>query len=78
MVPHICEMDELQRLGDPRGVDEDGPKAGSCWNCQHMVEVYLGGKTYQLCVKERDISADGEVKEASPDTRDCEEWDEWS
>ena len=57
---------------------EDEPETGSCWNCDHMVEVSIGGKTYQLCVKERDISAAGDVEVADPTTRNCEDWDDYS
>lgn len=68
-------MDALQRDGMPY---EDEPETGSCWNCDHMVEVRLGGKVYQLCVKERDRHNGGEtgdVYEVDGSTRNCEDWD---
>lgn len=67
-------MDALQRDGMPY---DDEPETGSCWNCDHMVEVRLGGKVYQLCVKERDISAAGDVTVVDDGIRDCTDWEDF-
>lgn len=74
-IPYVCEMDALQRDGLPY---ENEPDTGSCWNCDHMVEVTLDGKVYPLCVRERDNGSSGDVYEADPTTRDCEGWDDYS
>lgn len=68
-------MDALQRDGMPY---EDEPETGSCWNCDHMVEVRLGGKVYQLCVKRRDNGERGDVEEADFGIRNCEGWDDYA
>lgn len=73
-VPHASEMDCLQRDGMPY---DDGPKRGACWNCDHMVEIRLGGNVYQLCVKERDISAAGDVTVVDDGIRDCDDWEDY-
>lgn len=74
-IPYVGEMDALQRDGLPY---DDEPDTGSCWNCDHMVEVRLGGKVYQLCVRERDNGSRGDVYEADPTMRNCEDWDGYS
>lgn len=56
--------------------DGNEPEFGGCWNCGHMVEVNLGGKTYLLCVYERDADASGDVVEIDPDIRECSTWTE--
>ncbi len=53
---------------------EDEPKSGACWNCDHMVEVKIGGKTHCLCVVNRDVNASGDVYLAEPDRRNCDDW----
>lgn len=55
----------------------DGPSTGACWNCQHMATVTIGGKTYELCVLNRDASASGDVGFADPDKTDCMDWDDY-
>lgn len=60
---------------------DDEPEAGSCWNCDHMVEVTIEGKTHQLCVKERDRHNGGEtgdVYEVDGSVRDCADWEDWA
>lgn len=74
MVPYNYEMDALQRDGMP---EEEEPKEGACWNCDHMTEITLGGRSYMLCALERDVSASGDLTECDIDLRDCKDWDEY-
>ena len=69
-VPYGDMMVELPDYGEE-------PETGSCWNCNHMVIVTIGGKDYELCVSGRDLRASGDVDQISADTRDCPEWEEW-
>lgn len=56
---------------------DDEPATGACWNCDHMTEITLGGKSYMLCALERDVSASGDLTECDIDLRDCKDWDEY-
>lgn len=76
--PSINEMDFLQRDGMPWSDEHDGPETGSCWNCDHTASVRIGNKWYDLCVKERDISASGDVELADNSIRNCEDWDDYA
>ena len=73
--PSINEMDFLQRDGMPWSDEHDGPETGSCWNCDHTAEVYIGGKGYYICVRERDNGNRGDVEQTDDSIRDCEGWD---
>lgn len=64
-------MDALQRDGMPWG---DEPATGSCWNCGHAAQVCINGKWYDLCAKERDENASGDLEIADDSTRNCEGW----
>lgn len=57
-------------------MEADEPEAGACWNCSHMVEVTIGGESYQLCVRSRDIDGDGDVFEVDLGVRECTGWGE--
>ena len=52
----------------------DEPERGSCWNCDHMVTVKLGGREYDLCVAQRDSGEFGDVWETDAATVDCQNW----
>lgn len=75
-----ADPDSIPRYEIPEQVymdyDEE-PERGACWNCDHMVEVKVGGKSYCLCVLERDVSASGDVFECDPDLRDCKDWEDY-
>lgn len=68
-----AKADAIPRYEIPDFTDEE-PATGSCWNCGHMVEVKLGGKTYSLCVANRDHEGAGDVCEALPETVECHDW----
>lgn len=58
--------------------ETDEPETGACWNCCHMVEVTIDGKTYPLCARSRDIDGDGDVIVAirsDSAMRDCTGWE---
>lgn len=56
---------------------DDEQKTGTCWNCLHMAEVYIGGRYYEVCVCNRDDGSFGEVNSCGPEIRDCGEWDDY-
>ncbi len=72
--------DSIPRYEIPRQVyydEDDEPKCGSCWNCGHAVELYVGGKSsYMVCVAERDDGSNGEVTLCDFDKRECVSWEE--
>lgn len=74
----MTNPDSIPRYAEPtwQELDDSEPKTGACWNCGHAVEVRIGGKTYLLCVRERDESASGDVFECDPAERDCMGWEE--
>jgi len=62
----------IQRYAEPIA-EPDEPATGACWNCGHMADVKIGGKTYCLCVLNRDVGAEGDVYVCAPE-RDCSDW----
>lgn len=74
---HTVEPYDIPRFAPPTDWDdvEAEPDTGACWNCDHVAEVYVGGKTYYLCVKERDNGKRGDVEEIDYGIRHCEDWD---
>lgn len=69
----MIKADEIPRY--PQPMEEPEPPK-TCYNCTHMVEVKLGGEKYNLCVIERDMSADGSVEECDPEETGCMDWEE--
>lgn len=72
--------DSIPRYEIPRQVyydEDDEPRYGSCWNCGHAVELYIGSKSsYMVCVAERDDGSNGEVSLCDFDKRECGNWEE--
>lgn len=57
----------------------DGPRTGSCWNCDHMAEVRMGdgiSPWHQFCVAHRDDGSRGDIMEVGPEVTDCDGWEE--
>lgn len=70
-IPHDSELDELQRFG--LRYDDDEPETGNCWNCGHRLNVFVGGKCYDVCARRHDENGDGDADEA-PMMSNCEGW----
>lgn len=69
-----AKADAIPRYAEP-AQDEEEPREGMCYNCDHRTCVTLGGKEYMLCVQERDDSKGGEVYECDPEETECADWD---
>lgn len=73
------DPDSIPRYEIPEQVymdyDEE-PERGACWNCGHTAELYVGGKSYVICVAERDDGSNGEVSLCDFDKRECGSWEE--
>lgn len=77
----MTRAESIPRYAEPTWAElaQGEPETGACWNCGHMVEVTIGGKTYPLCVRSRDIDGDGDVIVAIRSDsvmRDCTGWEE--
>lgn len=73
------DPDSIPRYEIPEQVfyeQDDEPEYGACWNCCHAVDVMVNGRSYMLCVSERDMTGDGDVTECDVSVRECKEWDE--
>lgn len=72
----MTSADGIPRYAEPTWAElaQSEPTTGTCWNCGHMVEVKLGGKTYSLCVERRDSEGSGDLMECGPDIIECKEW----
>lgn len=79
----LCSVnpDSIPRYAEPTWGElrEWEPQDGRCYNCDHRVRVDLDGKSYDLCVCERDDHKGeqfGDVHECDPEVDDCTDW-EW-
>lgn len=54
--------------------DDSEPEFGSCWNCEHMIDIRIGDDYYMLCVHERDMKGSGDVIVCDGDVRECPNW----
>lgn len=70
----MVNADSIPRYAEPTWDElayDEQPARGACWNCDHMIEVKLEGKTHCLCIQDRD-----DVFEVDPDLRGCRDWEQ--
>lgn len=77
MAHEQAKAEAIPRYETP--VSESEPPCGACWNCAHACDVTIQGKTYTLCVSERDLRSEGDAVDVTDqlyDFGECKDWEE--